>query len=191
MSRPLRVVVVNGSPRGEGSRTVALADLVTSTLADRAPADMPVEISRVDVYGLGPGFTGAITRDDVPADVEARLREVEDADLLVAAVPVYRASYPGMFKHFFDLVGQYALAGKPVLLVATGGSDRHALVVEHQLRPLFAFFQALTVPVAFYVSSGDFDGSTILDLEVYSRIEVGLDDVMGLLRSRVAEPVEG
>ncbi|MGY1839553.1 MULTISPECIES: NAD(P)H-dependent oxidoreductase [unclassified Modestobacter] len=182
MSRPLQVVVVNGSPRAEGSKTMGLAGVVTDTLADL----MPIEVRRVDVYGLGAGFTGAVTRDDVPADVEEALRLVETADLLIPAVPVYRASYPGMFKHLFDLVDQYALANKPVLLVATGGSDRHALVLEHQLRPLFGFFQALTVPVAFYAGAGSFDGALVLDPEVYSRVEIGLADVADLLRARAA-----
>lgn len=185
-TRALDVVVVNGSPHAR-SKTMALADLVTETLGGL----LDIEVTRVDVYGLGPGFTGAIERADLPADVEAQLRRVETADLLVAAVPVYRASYPGMFKHLFDLVDQYALANKPVLLLATGGSERHALVLEHQLRPLFAFFQSLTIPVAFYASSGDFDGTTILDPEVYSRIQIGLGDVLELLRGRLVPGTEG
>lgn len=172
MSRPLDVVVVNGSPSA-ASKTMGLADLVTDTLAEMRAID----VRRIDVYRLGPGFTGALSRDDVPAAVEATIRAAEQADVLVAAVPVYRASYPGMFKHFFDLVDQYALANKPVLLIATGGSDRHALVLEHALRPLFAFFQAATIPVAFYASSGAFAGTLVLDAEVYSRVRVGLDDV--------------
>ncbi|MBO0776659.1 MAG: NAD(P)H-dependent oxidoreductase, partial [Actinobacteria bacterium] len=91
-----------------------------------------------------------------------------------------------MFKHFFDLVDQYALANKPVILVATGGSERHALVLEHALRPLFGFFQALTVPVAFYASAGDFEGTLPLNPEIYSRVKVGLEDVVDLLRARAS-----
>ncbi|WP_422070726.1 NAD(P)H-dependent oxidoreductase [Streptomyces hoynatensis] len=48
---------------------------------------------------------------------------------------MFRGSYPGLFKHFSDLAGQYALANKPVFLTATGGGDHHALVLEHALRP--------------------------------------------------------
>ena len=177
MTRPLRVVVVNGSPNAR-SKTMGLAGLVLSHLGTL----LPVEVHRVDVYDLGPGFTAATRRSEVSVDVEAELVAVESADVVVAAVPVYRASYPGMFKHFFDLVDQYGLAGTPVVLVATGGSDRHALVLEHALRPLFAFFQADTLPVGYYASSGDFDGTTVLDAEVYSRIEVGLHDVLPRLR---------
>lgn len=175
----LRVVVVNGSP-SRSSKTLGLVDAVLGTLKGM----LPVETSRIDVYRLGPGFTGAVERDDVTPEVEAALKLAEDADFLIAAAPVYRGSYPGMFKHFFDLVDQYALANKPVLLAATGGGDHHALVLDHALRPLFAFFQALTVPVAVFASAGDFDGTTLLNPRVYGRIETGLADVADLLRSR-------
>jgi FMN reductase len=87
-----------------------------------------------------------------------------------------------LFKHFFDFVGQYALAGKPVLLVATGGSDRHAMVIDQALRPLFGFFQAWTAPMGVYLSSGDFDGTTVLNPEAYERIEVAVNDVIPVVR---------
>jgi FMN reductase len=145
---------------------------------------VPADRSQIDVYRLGPGFTGAIERDDVTPDVEDELRLAEQADLLIAATPVFRGSYPGMFKHFFDLIDQYALANKLVLLVATGGTERHALALEHALRPLFAFFQALTVPVAIFASAADFDGTLLLSPRVYGRIEMSLRDVTDLLRAR-------
>src|SRR5262249_270295 len=100
----LRVVVVNGSPN-EPSKTTGLVEVVGGTLDGL----VPIESARVDVYRLGQGFTGAIEREDVTPDVEAALDLAENADLLIAATPVFRASYPGMFKHFFDLVDQYAL----------------------------------------------------------------------------------
>jgi FMN reductase len=178
----LRIVVVNGSPN-EPSKTMGLVDVILDTLAGM----LPVETSRIDVYRLGPGFTGAIEREDVTPEVEAALRLAEQADLLIAATPVFRGSYPGMFKHFFDLVDQYALANKPVLLAATGGGDHHALVLEHALRPLFAFFQALTVPVAIFASAGDFDGTVLLNPRVHGRIQVGLTDVVDLVRARATD----
>lgn len=181
MNRRLRVVVVNGSPT-DRSKTMGLADLVTAELG----RVLPIEVHRVDVYALGHGFTDATAREEVSPAVEAELAAVESADVLVAATPVYRASYSGMFKHFFDLVDQYGLANTPVFLVATGGSDRHALVIEHALRPLFGFFQADTVPVGFYAVAGDFDGTTVLNAEVYSRIQLGVADVLPRLR-RLAE----
>ncbi|MBO0810419.1 MAG: NAD(P)H-dependent oxidoreductase [Microlunatus sp.] len=179
MTATLRVVVINGSPH-ERSKTAALAEVALDVLADL----LPITSERIDVYRLGPEFTGASEREQVPERIEAVLRLAEGADLLIAAAPVYRGSYPGLFKHFFDLVDQYALANKPVLLLATGGGDHHALVLDHALRPLFAFFQALTIPVGIFASSGDFDGTTLLSPRVYGRIELALADVAELLRSR-------
>lgn len=175
----LRVVVVNGSP-SQQSKTMGLVDVILDTLNGL----IPIETSRIDVYRLGPGFTGALERDDVTPEVEAALRLAEQADLLIAATPVFRGSYTGMFKHFFDLIEQYALANKPVLLAATGGGDHHALALEHALRPLFGFFQALTIPVAIFASAGDFDGTLLLNPRVYGRIEMGIRDVIELLRTR-------
>ena len=65
-----------------------------------------------------------------------------------------------------------------MLLAATGGSDRHALVIDQALRPLFSFFQAWTAPMGVYLSSGDFAGTTVLNPEAYERIEVMADDVV-------------
>jgi FMN reductase len=176
----LRVVVVNGSPHDK-SKTMGLVDVALDALSTM----LPTTVHRIDVYRLGPEFATATKREDVASDVEAELLAAETADLLIAATPVYRGSYTGLFKHFFDLVDQYALANKLVLLAATGGGDHHALALEHALRPLFGFFQAMTAPVAVFASAGDFDGTTLLNPRVYGRIEMALADVAGLLAQRV------
>ncbi|MGH3279112.1 MAG: NAD(P)H-dependent oxidoreductase [Trebonia sp.] len=177
----LRVVVVNGSPSRQ-SKTMGLVDVILQALGEITS----VEEFRVDVYRLGPGFTGAVERDDVTPEVEDALRRAEQADLLIAATPVFRGSYPGMFKHFFDLIDQYALADKLVLLAATGGGERHALVLEYAMRPLFGFFQAMTLPVAIFASSGDFDGTLLLNPRVHGRIQIALSDIAGLLKDRAS-----
>ena len=182
--RVLRVVVINGSP-SEKSKTVGLVDVIVPTLARLLDEHgIAVEHSRIDVYRLGPDFTGALEREGIAPEVEEALRKAEQADMLIAATPVFRGSYTGLFKHFFELVDQYALANKPVLLAATGGGDHHALVLEHALRPLFGFFQALTVPVAVFASSGDFDGTTLMTPRVYGRIEMAITDVIDVLVAR-------
>jgi FMN reductase len=68
---------------------------------------------------------------------------------------VFTASYSGLFKSFFDLIDPDALTGKPVLVAATGGTARHSLVLEHALRPLFAYLRAAVVPTAVYAASED------------------------------------
>ncbi|GAA3932056.1 NAD(P)H-dependent oxidoreductase [Microbacterium soli] len=189
VSRPeggrLAVAVVNGSP-SRRSKTVGLTELISEVLADVLAEDgIEVEMSRIDVYGLGPGLNGAREREDVSEAAEAALRRVETADLVIAATPVFRGSYTGMFKHFFDLIDQYALANTPVLLAATGGGEHHALVLEHAMRPLFGFFQAMTVPVAVFASSADFDGTVPLTPRIHGRVETAITDVRPILLGRV------
>ncbi len=116
------------------------------------------------------------------------MRAIEAADLLVVASPVYRASFTGLFKHLFDFVGQYALIDKPVLLAATGGSDRHALMLEHQLRPLFGFFQAITLPIGVYASDADFTNYEISNTDLQERIELAVARARPLLRRELEVP---
>ncbi|MER5770866.1 FMN reductase [Streptomyces sp. NPDC001985] len=178
MTGPLRVVAVVGSLRSP-SKTTALVELMLDTLAARTGT----EARLIELHTLGPAVTGAVEREQAGPEAEEALRAVEEADLVIAATPVFRGSYTGLFKHFFDLVDQYGLAAKPVLLAATGGSDRHALVIDHAMRPLFAFLQAWTAPAGVYLSSGDFDGTTILNPEVYERVEMAVADVVPVARA--------
>jgi FMN reductase len=69
--------------------------------------------------------------------------------------PIFNASYSGLFKSFFDVVDEGALADKPVLLGATGGTARHSLALEHAMRPLFTYLRAVVVPTAVYAAAED------------------------------------
>jgi len=139
---------------------------------------LPCEQRLVELGLLAPHFAGAIWRSQLPATVERELAAVEQADVLVVATPVYRGSYSGLFKHFFDFIEQDALIDKPILLAATGGSERHALVIEHQLRPLFSFFQARTWPLGVYATDKDFVNHRVNDEALVQR--AGLSVQRGL-----------
>ena len=110
----------------------------------------------VELGQLAPQLAGAVWRSQLPDAVERELAAVEQADIVVVTTPVFRGSYTGLFKHFFDFIDQDALIDKPVLLAASGGSERHALMIDHQLRPLFSFFQARTLPLGVYATDKDF-----------------------------------
>ena len=103
---------------------------------------------------------------------------VEEADLLVVGSPVYRASYTGALKHLFDLVDHRSLQGKPIILAATGGSSLHGLMPEHQLRPLFGFFNALTLPTTIYAVEGDFHDYALVSGKVRDRIERAIGEAL-------------
>ena len=73
-------------------------------------------------------------------------------------------------KHLVDFIGLEALVDVPVLLAATGGSERHALVIDHQLRPLFSFLQAHTLPIGVYATPADFSGDQVSSAALQARI---------------------
>jgi FMN reductase len=179
---PRRVVAVSGSLQAPSKTTVLLR-----AIADAIAAEREVDVRVIEVAELGPGLAGSLRRSDLPASAEDALSAIENADLLIAGSPVYRASFTGLFKHVFDFVGQYSLVGTPVLLAATGGSERHALTIEHQLRPLFGFFQALTLPVGVYGSDGDFADYAITSEALRERVRIAAERAVPLLDLRVTQ----
>ncbi|MGN6127701.1 MAG: FMN reductase [Humibacter sp.] len=182
MTEPLRVFAVSGRLHNP-SKTDVLIDEILRQLGE----ELDVSSHVIRITDVGPQFAGVLNRKELPRSVEDELRRVETADLLVVASPVYRASFTGLFKHFFDFVDQYALVDTPVLLGATGGSERHSLIVEHQLRPLFGFFQALTLPVGVYAHESDFDGYRIDSPLLVERIKTSIRRGLPLVDSSVQE----
>ena len=91
--------------------------------------------------------------------------------------PVYKGTYTGLFKHLFDLIDPKALKDKPIVLTATGGSERHALVVDHGLRPLFAFFTADILSTGIYATEPDFVDYQPHSINLKARIERVVDEL--------------
>jgi FMN reductase len=182
LARPLRVVAVSGSLTAP-SRTTALVEAIVAGFARSIEIDAHV----ITLHELGPHLAGALNRKELPELAEAELSRIENADLLIVASPVYRASFTGLFKHLFDFVDQYALVDTPVLLAATGGSERHALIIEHQLRPLFGFFQSLALPVGVYAHDSDIVDYAVSDPALLDRIEKAVSRALPLVRSSLAE----
>lgn len=170
MSRKIKVVAVSGNAQ-RPSRTLVLVEQLLAALGDALPLDVRV----VELGALAPHIGGVLYRDKLPAFVEAELHAIETADLLLVASPVYRGSYTGLFKHLFDFVHHEALIDVPVLLAATGGSDRHSLVIDHQLRPLFSFFQSLTLPIGVYATEHDFSGYEVSSEALRERIALAVE----------------
>lgn len=141
-----------------------------------------------DLLDLGEDFGCAQSPDQITDRARIVFDAVAAADAVVVSSPTYKGSYPGMFKHFFDLLDVDALVDCPVLLAATGGGPRHALMVEHQLRPLFGFFTSLTAPTAIYASDSDFENGALANEQVLSRLECGVSQFVSLLKGRTIQP---
>ena len=148
------------------SRSRALVEAAVDLAADRFGAVGHV----FDLADLGPSLGQARHLGDLDPEALSHLNALIQADALVVASPVHKGSYAGFFKHVFDLLDPEMLAGKPVLLLATGGGDRHALVIEHQLRPLLGFFEAQALATGVYVADREFVGGKLADDASHNRL---------------------
>ncbi len=176
-----KIVGVSGS-LSENSKTRRLVRTIVERVSEKTGLDAQL----IDIIDLTPDLAFARSRDGLPGHLDFALTSVEQAELLVVGSPVYKGSYSGLFKYFFDLVDFRSLARKPVALTATGGGDRHALVVEHQLRPLFGFFGAATLPTSLYVSDRDFVDGEVSEPALVQRLGSLVDEAVHVLeRHRV------
>ncbi|HEY8983242.1 MAG TPA: CE1759 family FMN reductase, partial [Streptomyces sp.] len=98
-----------------------------------------VEVEFVELRELAVEIAQNFVSGFPGAGLRAAFDAVVGADGLIVVTPVFSASYSGLFKSFFDLLDKDSLAGKPVLVAATGGTARHSLVLDHALRPLFTY----------------------------------------------------
>ncbi|WP_347986533.1 FMN reductase [Methylomonas sp. AM2-LC] len=180
MSNKLKVVAVSGGV-GRPSRTLALIEEIT----DRLSQKISIDLHLIELGQIGSQLGAAASRTALPESIQKDIEAIETADFLVVATPVYRASYTGLFKHLFDFVHHESLFDVPVLLAATGGSDRHALIIDHQLRPLFSFFQSLTLPIGVYASEAEFVDYKVANEALDARIDLAVTRAIPFLKPRL------
>ncbi|OLP55610.1 FMN reductase [Rhizobium rhizosphaerae] len=171
----MNIVAINGST-SKPSRT---GDVVT-ILADAVSRRLSAPVDRVDLADAAPVLFRALKSDGLDAEGRAIIDKVETADVLIVASPVYRASYTGALKHLFDLVDYRLFSGKIVVLAATGGTPLHGLMIDHQLRPLFAFFNTIVVPTSIYATVADFVDHRLVNDAVAARVERVAEEVQAL-----------
>jgi FMN reductase len=175
----MKLVVVSAGVSVPSS-TRLLADRLAAAVGRRTAVDVRVVELRELAVEIAQNFTNGFPGRRLAAAIDA----VTSADGLIVVTPVVpearlnaaSASYSGLFKSFFDVLDKDALAGTPVLIAATGGTARHSLVLEHALRPLFAYLRAVVVPTGVYAASEDW-GAEGLD----GRIERAAAELAGLM----------
>ncbi|MDQ3615039.1 MAG: FMN reductase [Actinomycetota bacterium] len=160
-SRNLTVVTAGLS---QPSSTRLLADLLASSAARSLSArgeETAVEV--VELREHATALANNLLAGFPAADLKSALDTVLGAEGLIVVTPIFNASYSGLFKMFFDVLERGSLTGQPVLMAATGGTARHSLALEHALRPMFAYLQAMTVPTAVFAASQDWGAGGTTD----------------------------
>lgn len=156
----MKLVVVNAGLSNPSS-TRLLADRLAADVVEAVAAQGDLTSTTVlELRDLAVDIANSLTSGFGVGQVKNALDAVYGADALIVATPVFNASYSGLFKSFFDLVDVDRMAGKPVLIAATGGSERHSMVLDHALRPLFSYLRAVVMPTGVYAASRDWAGNT-------------------------------
>ena len=173
--RGMSVVGISGSPSAS-SKSRMLVEYALARLAQRGAVTELVDLAQLPAEPL-------LGRGSAPA-VTAALEAAARAGIVVAGTPVYRATYSGLLKLFFDLLPQDSLVGKVGVPIVTGHAAAHALSLDHGMRPLFASLGATVVASGVYATSDQFqDGKP--QPELLQAVERAAREALALAGAKV------
>lgn len=151
----IKLVVINAGV-SDPSSTRLLVDRIAQKSLDRLSAlGFATSLDVIDLAPLAVDIAKAMTAGFPGEKVQAAIDVLARADAVIAATPVYKAGVSGLFKSFIDLIDNDLLIAKPIVLAATAGTARHAMVCDEQMRPLFAFLRAMPMPTSIFAAPED------------------------------------
>ncbi|MGY0235365.1 CE1759 family FMN reductase [Longispora urticae] len=179
-----RLAVVSAGA-SDPSSTRMLADRISqrvTALAGRRGHDTAVTV--VDLRELASEVTAALVSRIQGPKLRQAVATLADADGIVVSTPVYAAGASGLLTSFFQILDSDLLIARPVIVAATAGTARHSLVVDEQLRSLFAYLRALTVPTSVFAAPEDWNAP-----ELGRRLDRAAFELVLLMESGFARAV--
>jgi len=161
----LRLVALNAGVSDPSSTRMLVDRIAQKSLDQLAARSIPASLSVIDLAPLAVDVAKAMVAGFPGEKVQAAIDTLARADAIIAATPVYKAGMSGLFKSFIDLIDNDLIIAKPVVLAATAGTARHAMVADEQMRPLFAFLRAMPVPTSIFAAPEDW-GSPDLGVRI-------------------------
>ncbi len=179
-----RTLVVASAGLSQPSSTSLLAGRLAAAATEAlARQGSEVDVTTVELREHARDLTDNLLTSFASETLQEAKDAVGGADGAIAVTPIFSASYNGLFKTFFDLLDDGALAGTPVLLGATAGTARHSLALEHAIRPLFSYLRATTSPTAVFAASEDWGADRSIDGGLAGRIARAADEFATLIAS--------
>jgi len=175
----VRIVGVLGSVTPPGRLSSAIGGAIERAEAAGHSASL------LDLGQLRLGFADGRPMEQLDDDTGRLVAEVSQAEAVILATPIYRATLTGALKNALDLLPIEALKDKPVGIVSMGATLHHFLGAESHLRDILAWFGALAAPNTVYLSSSDFENG-VLTQSAATR----LDDLVAALE-RLAQAAGG
>lgn len=183
---PLTLAVVTAGT-SDPSTTTMLAQRIADKFATLSAATgREARIRVVNLRLIAADIMTALVSQHASEELRAASDIMRDADAIVAATPVYKAGASALFTGFFQVLDNDLLIGTPVALAATAGSPRHALVVDDQLRGVFAYLRTVTTPTSLFAAPDDWTNS-----ELGSRVTRQATELLALTQAGFRETVRG
>jgi FMN reductase len=167
-----RRITVLSAGLGVPSSSRLLADQLAAAAERRlAGAGYEVTVDVVELRDLAVDIANNFVTGYAGPRLADAIAEVEASDGIIAVSPVFSASYSGLFKSFIDVLDPKSLDGKAVLLGATGGTDRHQMVLDYAMRPLFSYLRTRTAATGVFAGPQDWGNTDDGGSPLSSRID--------------------
>jgi len=163
------------------SSTTLLASRLGNRVTGLAPS---VQSAVIELRPLAADIMTALTSGLAGPRLQQAIGTLAEADAVIAATPVYNAGPSGLFTSFFQVLDNDLLIGMPVVLAATAGTARHALVADDLIRPMFAYLRTLTAPTSVFAAPEDW-----ADPALNTRIDRAARELVLLMDSGFARAI--
>jgi len=192
LGAPRKLVVVSAG-LSQPSSTRLLADRLTLAVEERLAVSTGSTTDVIELRDLAHDITNNLLTGFAAPKLQAAIDALTDADGAILVTPIFTTSYSGLFKSFIDVLDPAALTDLPIVIGATGGTERHSLALDYSIRPLFAYLHAVVAPTAVYAASSDWGVSTSSTTGLGDRIDRAATELAALMRdsdrsSRVRDP---
>jgi FMN reductase len=155
-----RTIAVISAGLGQPSSTRLLADrLAGATVRRLADEGVETVVEVLDLRDFAHDITNNLLTGFAAPALAAAIEKLSAADGVIAVTPIYTTSYSGLFKSFIDILEPQSMVDMPVVMGATGGTERHSLALDYAMRPLFSYLHAVVVPTSVYAASADWASS--------------------------------
>jgi FMN reductase len=180
-----RLVLVSAGT-SDPSSTRLLADRAAERVKTLAAAHgHEVTAGVIELREIAAEISTALVSQLVTPKLRQAITALAEADGIIAAAPVYKAGPSGLFTSFFDVLDNDLLIGKPVVLAATAGTARHALVADEAMRPMFAYLRTMTAPTSLFAAPEDWS-----DPALNTRIDRAAIELVLLMESGFAGKIK-
>jgi FMN reductase len=185
-NEPRRIVIVNAGTSDPSSSRMLADRIAQKTLDQLRAQDIPATVAMIELGPLSGEIAHTIVSGFPQAELLDAIKLLGAADGVIIATPVYKAGMSGLLKSFVDILDNDLLIAKPLVLSATAGTARHALVIDDQLRSLFAFMRSLTTPTSVFAAPEDW-----ADPALTARIDRAATELSAMITTGISAAITG